>query len=285
MPPVPPDIAAEFWKALDSVFGKAISAILLWLFGWITHSGWRKLSKRPMAGFWSPYLREGLVVLFGDLSKGRLQQFEPSGLVGVGDVFAFSEFFEPFQKTEQPMPKFAPHDTTDTEKLRSNLLCLGGQDMNQRTGAVLRGITTSLQFPDLTDPNQNGKVWAKDSVSGRYYGDSDKHSRRSPDEVDFDYCVLMKVKNPDANNKVVFLVFGGFGFGTWAGARFMASDSIWDAALEDKSPLVRWFHRIKGTIQGQYSGLPESFECVVEMKVNKTVPEAATSVRFRSLQT
>jgi hypothetical protein len=271
----PPDLTTELWKALDSTIGKLAGMALSGVVGWFLRRGWEELRTRPRRGFWAPFFEGALVVVIGHFPGAEL--FEGSGLVGTGDAFAFGELASFFHTIGQPTPVLVGGDTADPRTLRSNLVCIGGPDVNLATRTLLAEIATSLEFGD---PDRH-EIWTKDPTSQRIF--APRTSPNAPDEVASDYCVLVKARNPYDRDKRVLLVFGGFGSGTWAGAKFLASDNLWKTALTGTFPPVGWFHRIWGLIRGRYSGLPDSFECVIEARVKTGTPLSPVSAFLRGL--
>ena len=123
----------------------------------------------------------------------------------------------------------------DGNRLQENLIVIGGADNNPIAGKVLERPECPIE-PGNSSMNE---VDFRSRVTGRRYGPE----RDASGECVYDYGAIVRAPNPFNPDKKVLLLFGCFGFGTWAAgrhacsARFLADPRI--AAGADGLTIVR----------------------------------------------
>jgi hypothetical protein len=102
------------------------------------------------------------------------------------------------------------------EDLRTNLILLGGPDYNDITRKAISKIESNLKFGD---PKRHEIAFFDALEDNRYIPRTSNESG----EVVLDYGVIIRQANPFDLSKQLLLIAGSFGFGTWAGVRFVTS--------------------------------------------------------------
>jgi hypothetical protein len=142
----------------------------------------------------------------------QFEQFEPSGLMGVGDARALHEILALFDQLKMRRLGIVHASRLADGDLDANLVLLGGGDGNAVTESIMSQVRTGFSF--LTDG-----VTIRDDASGKTYT-PDVSGRR----VIFDYGIIARVASPFSPLRKVVIVAGGYGYGSWAGAH-MLNDS------------------------------------------------------------
>lgn len=136
--------------------------------------------------------------------------YEPSGLIGVGDVVALSTLLAFFANSDTPIPDVLFDYPPRGEDLQGNLILLGGPDMNQISKLVLSDDDTGIGARGTTYFDKRGEqILAARGSSSRLVSDAG---------------VIVKRKNPFDSEGVVILLAGSFGYGTRAAVRLAISN-------------------------------------------------------------
>jgi hypothetical protein len=204
--------------------------------------------------FWEPFADGGVNVLIGRFKD--FASFEPSGLVGVGDSNAHSELRAYFNLLGFKGISTSYADLAAGEMLQTNLVLLGGPDANSVTREAVPKINSTFRFgnPDhriiaLYDSSAQRTLvpkWSADQY-----------------RIVTDYAIIFVCANPFATGKHLLLVAGSFGYGTWAGGRFVASHHFVEKVLN-----------VGGT----------SVECLIETDVVQDAPQDIRLLGIRPLQ-
>jgi hypothetical protein len=210
----------------------------------IARHGTRRADPSP---FWAPFLSDETVAVVGKFSQ--FDSFEASGLVGFGDAACVIEVLASLRNQhgfELPL-RYA--DQFDANALGGNLVLVGGPDANSITRTVLRRVDTDLQFGDA---DRNQISFFSRATDTAYVPETGR---------DFvDYGVLIRARNPFASENVVLLMFGCFGYGTWAAGRYAVSLQF---------------------LREGFVSSGRDFECVVRTEVIRGIPQPATMCEFR----
>jgi hypothetical protein len=214
--------------------------------GTITRLGFLR---RPLAAVWIPLITGPTQVVlprFRQYGGLNFDNFERTGLLGAGDAAALGIVAACIQERTGTAASMRFADTLDGVALDTNLLCLGGPDANPVTRKVMESAETSLRTEgiDIVDRAQRGRYGASIGKDG----------------VIADSAAIISMPSPFADERLVVLVFGCFGFGTWAAARALASAT-------PNEPL--------GSLQ--------HFEAVFEVPVFNDAPHRAATVFVRPL--
>ena len=177
--------------------------------------------------FWRPIVSGDVQVVVGRFK--RFAGWEPSGLVGVGDMQATAElvaFFDDLgYRRLGRSPKIAYHDQLAGQLADVSLVCIGGPDANKLTRYMLEQIHHTIE-----PGNPDGHVISfLDAKKKKVYSPIPEQGRRQwPDlrgspAIAVDYGLLIKAPNPFNPKRGVIIIAGSFGYGTWAGIKLARS--------------------------------------------------------------
>jgi hypothetical protein len=171
--------------------------------------------------FWNRFVKDGLLVL----GSGKVP--EPTRCVPVGDAMAFVKLQTYFKSEILSDIDFKIADSLQLQgdDLKSNLILIGGPGINNITKRVLNMIKSqlSLSFSSLT-----GRTVVRDSRTGKEY---ELSRNRDTGEVTEDYAMIIKTQNPLNPCKLVLIIAGISGYGTWAGAEHTISEEFQKTSL------------------------------------------------------
>jgi hypothetical protein len=202
--------------------------------------------------FWKAFLTGGNLIVIGRFIE--FKKFEQSGFLGVGDAMALSEltsYLELFGLRNTPV-SYA--DRVDGDSLKTNLILIGGPDANLITKEALARIPSTFHFGDP----KLYQIGVIDSLTQTGYSPR----LNDNDEVISDYCIIIKTVNPFAHSKQILLIFGGYGYGSWAGARFTKSDKFLGAPPVSDG---------------------KDIECLIETDLVRETPQEAKIVILREI--
>ena len=206
--------------------------------------------------FWRPVISDDLQIVLGGF--GDLRGFEASGLIGRGDVLAMNELVAYFQKIGYGAPRVSyadelGHYDLTGKSLRSNMIIIGGPDVNSIARDILDRVNLGVDFAggeiDESLPMHRQERRLKLHPIGRFsqffaiertnhheillirdlkaprdqkgsgiYRPSIKNGK-----VLIDYGVVARSPNPFDPDKNVVLLGGAYGYGTWGAVRFAQS--------------------------------------------------------------
>jgi len=234
---------------------KVGTAALLLLFGRLSPWIWSWVQYRYAKQFWRPVVRPQPTVVVG---RHELAEFEPSGLIGIGDEKAVDLLREHFRTLHlssnfpvryvDELPPGISYDGT--------FLCLGGPDASPEGKGIIadlwREAPTSFTWED------GPAIYDRES-SQRF------RPQGFPGPVTRDYALIVKMPNPfsQPEAKEYALLFAGcLGFGTWGAARFAT-----------KAEFLKDF-RVENT---------DAFECLLSIDVANRSPVRTKLLSFREL--
>ena len=184
----------------------------------------------------------------------EFSSFEQSGLIGVGDASALMELLTFFDALGLRGVRVTYADRLDGDDLKTNLVLLGGPDANLITNEAVKRIPTTLQFGD---PSIN-QISIHDSLKNTIYiPKSDKSGNLVKD-----YGTIIRTDNPFALDKKILLIFGSYGYGTWAAAKLARSEL---------------FFKDERVIAGK------SMECLIESDIVRATPQESKIIVLREL--
>jgi hypothetical protein len=207
---------------------------------------------RPLpAPFWQPFVYGRPSVVLGRF--GQFDTFEASGVLGVGDAICLtliSSFTGANYHLELPV---AYSDKVSGDDLASDLILIGGPDNNSVTKDVIGRVPTTLMFanPERFEVSfasvEANRLYSPEFASGK---------------VIVDYGIILRTSNPFDRRHKVLVLFGCFGFGTWASGRCVCSEEFL------AHPLV---------------AAGSNVECVVRAEVVRGVPQQPIICELREL--
>ncbi len=194
--------------------------------------------------FWRPLVSEDLSVVVG---RFRLNDFEPSGVVGAGDNIALNELSTHLAKIGFKRFSVSYHDehvghgTRSAASLHGNLILLGGPDANSLTHEVLTRTALGIHFTEVSPARLEAlrsdrarvELPLVDGVERSRFGRRRLPSWRVPIIVDVqsqqvhgpevgplglrtDCGVMIRCPNPFNPRREVIIFCGSYGYGTWA---------------------------------------------------------------------
>lgn len=220
---------------------------------------WRRTRKAVVffraRRFWRPVISDDLQIVLGGF--GDLHGFEASGLIGRGDVLAMNELVAYFQKIGYGAPRVSyadelGHYDLTGKSLRSNMIVIGGPDVNSIARDILDRINLGIDFASgqidesLSTHGREGRfklhprgrfsqffstersnrgillirdlTMARDQKRPAIYRPTIKNGK-----VLIDYGIVARAPNPFDPDKSVVLLAGAYGYGTWGAVRFAQS--------------------------------------------------------------
>jgi hypothetical protein len=200
---------------LRDILVNLVAAFIGFIICWVWHKAYRAIrtqrTRRALQPFEPP---EGKTVI-GCFASSDLQSFEQSGLIGVGDALALSEILAQCRLAGLTPGCPQIDKSLQGDDLRSNLILLGGPDVNSVTNDVWRSLKTTLRFA-LADLHV---VSVHDEETNQWHSPVFDASQR----ILKDIGLVVDAPNPFDSDRRVIVIAGAFGYATWAGARFLAS--------------------------------------------------------------
>jgi hypothetical protein len=184
----------------------------------------------------------------------RFEDFEPSGLLGLGDAVCLTEVSASIRSRYGCDIAVRYADRLDGDEFSRDLILVGGPDANSLTRDILRRLSLGLT---LGDPTEH-EVSFYSTVTRTLFAPE----RNAAGQIAVDFGVILRVPNPFAPGRRVLMLFGCFGFGTWAAGRCAGSESFL------AEPLV---------------AAGADLECVVRTDVIRDVPQPAVVSELRTI--
>jgi len=193
-----------------------VSALIGLLVGMSWHWTRKYAQLRGSRKFWAPFLNECPLFVLGRFRE--FSRFEQSGLVGAGDTMALSEIRTHLAKLGTREFSVVYSDRiVDGDAVKENLVLVGGPDVNLITERTLEQLNLTLKV--------KGPSGVYDSITGKL-----TTSEIDPitGNLQRDFGVIIRASNPFLASKHVVVIFGGYGYGTWAAARYVVSREFLD---------------------------------------------------------
>ena len=145
--------------------------------------------------------------------------YESSGLIGVGCFNALLELQKKAYKQKEIQDNILFFNDLDKDKdIKSNLIIIGGPDVNPLTLNFLKTVNSNIIYRD----NNEHIISCFDKLDNRFlYPNMDNVKGCGSD-----YGIVIKAKNPINNNSNILIIFGGYGYGTWGAMRYALSKEI-----------------------------------------------------------
>jgi hypothetical protein len=175
--------------------------------------------------FWRPLVSGDLKIVLGRFVKIRtkcgeldLTEWEATGLVGMGDVNA-ATFLESFlddlgvRRLGQTFD-VVDHDQISEDLSHTNLICLGGPDVNRITRKILAKKMDNTFVPGEYRKNE---ISFYDRMQDKWFSPKSDDGEDGHKTVTLDRGLIIRAPNPWNRSKAVLIIAGSFGYGTWAG--------------------------------------------------------------------
>jgi len=176
--------------------------------------GFRKLrTLRAALHFWKPILKEKIVVVVG--RHNEFVEFEQSGFIGTGDARALADLEKWFRNIGFDNYVVMYSEEVGDSELEENIISLGGPDANSISYALYsRFENTDVKFGD------------KDKYEISIHGKCGTYSPRVSGGEGVDFGAIFLRRNPFKSSRWCLLIAGSYGYGTWAGVRFLTSSDM-----------------------------------------------------------
>jgi hypothetical protein len=228
--------------------------------GWIWKLLYDRWKMRKALDFWRPFLAKDLRIVLGRF--GEFDDFERSGLLGVGDAIALAELqsFLATMGTTEPQLCYADRIRRDGDALKHPLILLGGPDVNAITHEVSKLLRTGLRFGDPTIH----EITFRDILADppRVYSPNVPTALQTGSDLG----LIFRAPNPFAPDKPALIIAGSFGHGTWAAARYLMSpEFLRSQAAKHRS--------LEGLIETDIAlDTPQQIRCLVLRPIGSAAP-------------
>lgn len=252
--PSPPKASGIRKELLVEVLKETAKYAVAGVAGWLLIAAgdrWRTRRARPL---FRPFLKEDLLIVVGRFEEFR--EWDPCGLMGVGDAFALKELQKLLSRMGAKEPKvvYADRILSDGDELKHPVIALGGPDANAVTREFAMRIPSKFHFGEASV----NEVTISDAAETA----SRSFDPRVEEGRGVDYGLIVRAPNPLDPDQPMMIVAGAFGYGTWGAVRLLASAE---------------FHKSSKRI------LRLPFECLIQTEVIGDAPQRPTVVGLRSL--
>jgi hypothetical protein len=226
----------------------------------------RFVARRNQA-FWGKGIRNCRAVIFlGAFSNAMVTEFmkreddfdfEPTGLIGLGDARAAYEmaaYFAAIGVTADIAYTSSPPAGTT----KNNIVLLGAEEANSLVRGPFQGVAPMFEI-DTALPMR-----LRDKVSGASYS-----AELEDGKVVIDYGTLIRARHPYTPDRTLVMIGGLYGFGTWGGVRLLSDKDFLRACakLADQSDVDDGFE----------------LECLYKVWVIQGEPEFVIPIEIRPL--
>jgi hypothetical protein len=181
----------------------------------------------------------------------KVEEFEPTGLAGLGDAKAMNELTVLFAKLGIDI-QMSYADSPPSGETRDNLILLGGDETNDLVVVAGRtGTVSNIEFQHV------GPITLHDGFTDTSY-----MAQWDRGKIAVDYGRIIRRRNPYNPDRMLLMISGIYGFGTWGGVRLLGSKAF----LRSCAAL------------GVFD-----MECIFEVRVIQRQPEIVRPVAIRPL--
>lgn len=203
--------------------------------------------------FWAPFSNGQLQIVVG--RHGGFTTFEYSGFLGVGCVLGMTELQVHLNEVGLHDFAVAFADRLGGDSLKTHMVLLGGPDANAITNEVVNRIDSTLRF----GKSVHHEIALYDSITRNVYTPTGTGTKL----IKEDYAIIFRTSNPFASGKHLLLIAGSFGYGTWAGVRYVTSQAFLDHELVKAGSAV---------------------ECLIRTDIFRDTPQAIELVTLREIK-
>jgi len=201
---------------LPSIFLGLLTTLIGYLIGRVWQKVVDQMPYRQAKEFWRPMLDGGLQVIVSRFISDAFSDL--IGLVGGGDALAMREISSFFAEIgfKDVDVVYVDEASVDREK---NLILLGGPDTNVVTKDALAIIRPQLR---IFDPGPGNPMEIHDLAPSSVNRDGKRGGRTHHKYIakpDTDYGVIIRARNPFNPGKLLVVLAGAYGYGSWAAAK------------------------------------------------------------------
>ena len=232
------DINSLLTESAGQIAGAVVIAVLAFTLGSSRRAIVRRIRTRHTRKYWNSFRGKGLAIVLGSFSPSEspptdrhraidtspLQDFEPYGLVGFGEVIALLALQDHLKLLGLDDVTIA--QPTDVRTIRSkHLVLVGGPDPNPVTDLAMHHGQLPVRFADY------GKSRTQMHVKWPGQGESETEEKiytptflpDNPGQLARDYGFVAQVPSPYSDECVAVLLVGVYGAGTVAAAQLVTS--------------------------------------------------------------
>nr|WP_296076634.1 hypothetical protein [uncultured Actinoplanes sp.] len=232
------DIKSLLTESAGQIAGAVTIAILAFTLGSFRRVIVQRFRTRHTRKYWSPFKDKGLTIVLGSFSPSvsppsdrhraidtsPLQDFEPYGLVGFGEVLALLNLQEHLKVLGMEDVTIA--QPTDVRAMRSrHLVLVGGPDPNPVTDLAMQHGQLPVRFleADNSRSQMHVTLGGKDESVPQELIYTPQFLPDHPGQLSRDYGFVAQVPSPYADRCVAILLVGVYGAGTVAAAQLVTS--------------------------------------------------------------
>jgi hypothetical protein len=231
-----------------------ISVLIGVCLGWLGRTLVKAIRYRYANHFWKPFVTGDLQVVVGRFFE--FASFEQSGFLGVGEAIGLTELRAYFRKLGLRDLSISYADELTGDALKTNLILIGGPDANSVSKEVLSKIQTAIRFGNPSTHN----IALHDTLTNKYFVPN--LQKDSQEKINTDYCGIIRTPNPFTPDKRLLLIAGSFGYGTWAGIRFVTSEQFVKNKVVSKNKPI---------------------ECLIEVDIVRRTPQDIRPIFLREI--
>jgi hypothetical protein len=190
---------------------------------------------RKTRKYWQPFKSRGLTLVIGsDLSPANqatspdhiayrpldtsaLYEFEPYGLVGLGDVLALMTLQEHLRMLNFSDLLIVHSNAAQLTSSHRNLILIGGPDSNRLTNLAMQSLRVPVSFVPLADD----RTGLRDDETGTVY--EPQFSSQSSLVLTRDFGFVAQGQSPFSEDSMVVLLSGTYGAATASAASLVTS--------------------------------------------------------------
>jgi hypothetical protein len=223
-------------------------------FGWLFKAGRDRWRTRHARSMWRPFLSNDLCIVLGRFKE--FGDFERSGLFGVGDVIALAELQRFLTEMGAPNVEVIYADELKGDGLKRTIIAIGGPEANSVTKDAFGLFGPRFIFGK--DTKEDATILDTAVEPPIIYSPNNLETNRRGT----DYGLILSGSNPFSAQKMMMIIAGCFGYGTWAGTRYVISED---------------FLKIRSTHES------EPFECLIQTDVVRDTPQSIRLLKTRKL--
>ncbi len=225
-------------ESAGQVAGAIVIAVLAFMLGSFRRAIIQRIRTRQTRKYWSPFRGRGIAIVLGSFSPSSppsserhraidmspIQDFEPYGLVGFGEVLALLALQEHMKLVG--LDDVTVAQPTDVRTIRSkHLVLVGGPDPNAVTDLAMHYGQLPVRFTDhvnsrtkmhVTFPGKDGSEPDEQVYTPAFLPDK-------PGQLARDYGFVAQVPSPYSEECTAILLVGVYGAGTVAAAQLVTS--------------------------------------------------------------
>src|SRR6478672_4873876 len=126
--------------------GNVASGALLFVLGLASRRIFARLRGVRVGRFWRRLVDGEITLVIGRFDRADFLEYEPSGVVGIGDIRALHELIDILLRAGMSNFKIAYADTLSEQQLCGNLVLLGGSDTNATAAGLMRDVGARVEF-------------------------------------------------------------------------------------------------------------------------------------------